>query len=82
MEKLNNYSLQCDLYNILEAGVLLQCKEVDNNHFMEWIVKEKPLHKVLYSYSSRKLMMEDHYKISSFYFKLKYWDGWIGSTCL
>ena len=71
MEKLNNYSLQCDLYSILEADVLLQCKEVDNNHFMEWIVEEKPLHKVAYSYVSRELMMEDHYKISSFYFKLK-----------
>jgi len=71
MKKLNHKGLQDDLYSLLEAGILLQCKEVDNKHFMEWVVKESPLHKIIYHYASRELMMEDHYKISSLYFKLK-----------
>ena len=71
MKKLNHKGLQDDLYSLLEADVLLQCKEVDNNHFMEWVVEENPLHKRSYHYASKELMMEDHYKISSYYFKLK-----------
>ena len=70
MEKLTNQTLQYDLHSILKARVLLQCKEVDNKHFMEWEVTENPLHKVEYHYSSRQSMMEDHYIISSYYFKL------------
>jgi len=71
MKKLINNSLQNDLYSILEADVLLNCKEEDGIHFMEWVENESPLHKMQYRYDSRELMMEDHYKISSYYFKLK-----------
>lgn len=72
MEKLNNPNLQYDLHSILEARVLLQCKEVDGNHFMEWVVSENPFHKIEYHYSSRSSMMYDHYRMSSYYFKFGY----------
>jgi len=71
MEKLINQTLQYNLHSILEARILLQCKEVDGKHFMEWIVEENPLHKVEYHYPDRASLMNDHYKISSYYFKLK-----------
>ena len=71
MKKLTNQSLQYDLYSILEARVLLQCKEVDGNHYMEWVVSENPLHKVEYHYPDRETMMLDHYHFSSYYFKTK-----------
>ena len=69
MKKLTNYTLQHDLYSIIEAGCLLQCKEVDGKHFMEWVIEESPLHKKEYHYELRKEMMEDHYKISSYHFQ-------------
>ena len=70
MKKLINQGLQYDLYSILEARVLLHCKEVDGKHFMEWVISESPLHKVSYRYSNRQAMMEDHYIISGYYFKI------------
>ena len=70
MKKLINQTLQYDLYSILEARVLLQCKEVDGKHFMEWVVSKSPLHKLSYHYPNRQAMMEDHYRISGYYFNL------------
>ena len=71
MKKLNSPSLQYDLHSILEARVLLQCKEVEGKHFMEWVVSENPFHKIAYHYPDRASMMHDHYRMSSYYFMLK-----------
>lgn len=70
MKKLINQGLQYDLHSILEARVLLQCREVDGEFFMEWVISKSPLHKVAYQYSNRQTMMEDHYIIAGYYFQL------------
>ena len=68
MKRLNNDSLQRDLYSILEGGVKLTPKGSDDgSYFLRWVECKDPRRETHYYYKDRESMMYDQDSISKYF---------------
>ena len=68
MYKMNNRSLEKDVYSILKEGKILRCREVDGRFLIERKISD--IEMVEYFYKDKSKRDEDHYQLSILHFKV------------